>query len=107
MKLGLATSSWGAALQPLHNHSLTHYFRAIITHEDGLPRKPSPAIILECLKRMDVHAAHAVIVGDSPLDIRAGRRGGLLTIAVLGGIGSRAQLEAEKPIIEDVTQIPL
>lgn len=108
VKTGLATSSWGAALQPLHDHSLSHFFKAILSHDDGLPKKPSPAIILECLKRMDVHAAHAVTVGDSPLDIRAGRRGGLLTIAVLGGIGSRAQLEAEKPtaIIEDVTQMP-
>lgn len=108
MKLGLATSSWKAALQPLHDQSLTHFFQAILSCEDGLPGKPSPAILLECLKRMGVHPAHAVTVGDSPLDIRAGRGGGLLTFAVLSGIGSRAQLEAETPtaIIEDVTLIP-
>ncbi len=108
LKLGLATSSWKAALQPLHEHSLIHFFKAVLSREDGLPGKPSPAIILECLNRMEIDPFHAVTVGDSPLDIRAGRSGGMLTIAVLSGIGNRAQLEAEKPtaMIEDVTQIP-
>jgi len=108
IKVGLATSSWLAAIQPLKNQSLIPYFDAILTHEDGLPRKPSPAIILECLRRLDVHPDHALTVGDSPLDIRAGKRGGLLTIGVLCGVGSRSQLEAEKPtaLIEQVAQIP-
>ena len=108
LKLGLATSSWKAALQPLHEHSMVHFFKAVLSREDGLPGKPSPAIILECLNRMEVDPSHAVAVGDSPLDIRAGRRGDLLTIAVLSGIGNRDQLEAEKPnaVVEDVTEIP-
>jgi phosphoglycolate phosphatase-like HAD superfamily hydrolase len=80
---------------------------AIITREDGFLLKPSPDAILECLRRMDVSADHAITVGDSPLDIRAGKTAGSLTIGVLSGIGSQAQLEAEAPtaIVKHVSQL--
>ena len=63
--------------------------------------------MLECLRRMNVHPHQAVTVGDSPLDIRAGKESGALTVGVLSGIGSHDKLEAEKPtfIIEGVPQI--
>lgn len=108
IKMGLVTASWERALRPLRDHSVSHYFEATITYEDGFPRKPSPAATLECLRRMDVYPEHALTIGDSPLDIRSGKESGALTVGVLSGIGSRAKLEAEKPtaIIADVTEIP-
>jgi phosphoglycolate phosphatase-like HAD superfamily hydrolase len=41
------------------------------------------------------------------LDIRAGKAAGTLTIGVLSGIGTQAQLEAEAPtaIIKDISQL--
>jgi HAD superfamily hydrolase (TIGR01509 family) len=107
LRLGLVTSSSPAALRPLHVLSLTPYFQTMITREDGLPQKPDPAGILECTRRMAVKPQHTLTVGDSPLDIRAGKKAGTLTAGVLGGIASRTQLEAEGPnaIIEKVTGI--
>jgi HAD superfamily hydrolase (TIGR01509 family) len=104
IKLGLVTASWALTLQPLHDHSLTHYFKAIITSDDGYPPKPAPEGTLECLKRMGVSPSHALTIGDSPLDIRAGKAAGTLTIGVLSGIANRTQLEAEGPtaIIEGI-----
>lgn len=107
LELGLVTDSWRAALAPLDSRSMTEYFRAIVTCDDGFPRKPLPASIQECLRRMDVHANNALTVGDSVLDIRAGHAAGTLTVGVLCGIASREQMESARPsaVVNDVTDI--
>jgi len=107
IRLGAHTSSWAVALRPLQNAGLGQYFVTTMSHEDGFPPKPAPEGIMECLRRMEVTPDHAIVVGDSPLDIRAGKAAGALTIGVLTGIGNRSQLEAESPaiIIKEVTEI--
>jgi HAD superfamily hydrolase (TIGR01509 family) len=107
IRLGAATSSWFSAVQPLYDHALAHYFGAFVTREDGFPLKPAPDSILECLRKMGGEAHGALTVGDTPLDIRAGKAAGTYTCAVLSGIGTREQLEAEYPtlILEGVGQI--
>ena len=107
VRLGALTSSRAVAVRPLYHHSLSHYFIVIMTREDGFPLKPAPDGILECLRRMNVHATHAIVIGDTPLDIRAGKAAGTLTIGVLSGIANQGQLEAEAPtaIIKDVSQL--
>ena len=107
LRMGVVTSSWGAAVLPLFDHSLAPYFETIITREDGFKLKPAPDGILECVRRLDVDPGRTITVGDTPLDIRAGKASGTWTIAVLSGIGTREQLEAENPtfIMETTTQI--
>jgi HAD superfamily hydrolase (TIGR01509 family) len=107
VKIGAVTSSWGSVLRPLYSHSLAHYLDVVITRDDGYPVKPAPDGILESLNRMEVDPGHALTIGDTLMDIRAGRAAGTLTIGVLSGIGSRAQLEAEGPtaVIENVAEL--
>ena len=107
VRLGALTSSRAVAVRPLYQHSLSHYFTVVMTREDGFPLKPAPDGILECLRRMSVQPTHAIIIGDTPLDIRAGKAAGTLTIGVLSGIGNQVQLEAEAPtaIVKDVSQL--
>ncbi|MEW6668948.1 MAG: HAD family hydrolase [Thermodesulfobacteriota bacterium] len=110
MGIGLAivTSSWKLALEPLARRDLLRNFQPIITREDKYGLKPSPEGMLECLRRMGISPEGGLTVGDSPLDLQAGRRAGVLTIGVLSGIGSRELLEAEGPtlILENVSQLP-
>ncbi len=107
IRLGAHTSSWAVALQPLQKAGLGQYFMTTMSHEDGFPPKPAPEGVLECLRRMEVDPGCAVLVGDSPLDIRAGKAAGVLTAGVLTGIGNRSQLETESPaiIIKELTEI--
>lgn len=109
VRLGALTSSRAVAIRPLSNHGLSHYFKVIMTREDGFPQKPAPDGILECLRRMKVAPNEAIVIGDTPLDIRAGKAAGTLTIGVLSGIGTRVQLEAEVPtaIVEHISQLLL
>jgi HAD superfamily hydrolase (TIGR01549 family) len=107
LTLGILTSLWKPALLPLERNGLVPYFAAVITREDGYTVKPAPDGMLACLKLMNVVPAQALAVGDSPLDIRAGKEAGALTIGVLSGIATREQLEAENPalIIDSVGKL--
>jgi HAD superfamily hydrolase (TIGR01509 family) len=107
VRIGLVTDSGEASLRPLLSYSLMRYFAATVTRDDGFPRKPEPGGILECLKRMEISPRNALMVGDSLLDIRAGKDAGTLTIGVLSGLASRRQFQAEEPtaLVEDVTQV--
>jgi HAD superfamily hydrolase (TIGR01509 family) len=107
VRIGIVTSSSRDALQPLHNHRLLDCFDATVTREDGLRIKPSGDGIVECLRRMQVRAGHAVMVGDSALDIRAGKEANTLTIGVLSGIGTLSQMEEAAPtaIVEGVKDL--
>ena len=99
LTLGILTSSWKPALLPLEKNGLIACFAAVISREDGYAAKPAPDGVLACLNLMNVDPAHALTVGDSPLDIRAGKEAGALTIGVLSGIATREQLEAEAPTL--------
>jgi HAD superfamily hydrolase (TIGR01509 family) len=107
VSIGGVTSSWTMALRPIDASGVRHFFKAIVTREDGFRPKPAPDGILECLRRMKVEPDKALAVGDSPLDIRAGKSAGLITVGVLSGIGNRVQLEGEGPaaILNDAVEI--
>lgn len=107
IRLGLVTDSFSSSLEPLRSAGLIQYFGATVTRDDGYPRKPEPEGLLECLSRMGVAAAHAVIVGDTLMDITAGQRAGTLTIGVLGGLASREQFETVNPtaLVDDLAGV--
>lgn len=52
-------------------------FSGFITHEDGYPRKPAPEMVQGCLARYGLTAAECVMIGDRPLDTRAGQAAGV------------------------------
>ena len=53
-------------------------FEELVTSDDGLPRKPAPDSCLYLLNRHRIDPATAVMIGDRPLDIRAGKAAGML-----------------------------
>lgn len=109
VKMAVVTASSRESLGPLFRDGLDRYFDVLIsTWSDGLPRKPAPDSVLVALERMKVRPAEAVVVGDTPADVVAGRRAGALAVAVLSGVASREALERENPtvILDSVDQIP-
>jgi HAD superfamily hydrolase (TIGR01509 family) len=103
-RLGIATSS-GRALPYLDRWGVRHLFDAIVGREDVSKRKPDPESIARCVNELGVAPADAVYVGDSPVDIEAGRAAGVHTIGVLTGTSSREVLAAVSPdyILESAT----
>ncbi len=59
--------------------------------------KPDPGMLLAALDDLGHEPGDALMIGDSPSDIEAGRRAGSATIAVLWGYRDRHQLAAANP----------
>jgi phosphoglycolate phosphatase-like HAD superfamily hydrolase len=72
-------------------------FKAIVTAEDTVDRKPHPAPILLGLQRAGARPEDAVYVGDGPQDIIAARAAGLEVVAVTYGFYDRSVLSAHAP----------
>jgi phosphoglycolate phosphatase len=69
--------------------------------------KPHPEHLELALERLQVSAQQAVMVGDGPIDITAGKAVGLKTIAVLTGGNRRDALLASQPdlILDSVADL--
>lgn len=59
-----------------------------IGEQPGIPRKPSPEMVLAALKQLGVSASEAVYVGDSDVDLQTAANAGLPCISVLWGFRS-------------------
>jgi len=96
MRLGVATSS-GRALPFLDRWGVRHLFDGIVGREDVEIRKPHPEPVLKCLGQLKLDPHEAVYIGDSPIDIRAGKAAGSYTIGVLTGTSPHEVLHLESP----------
>ena len=72
---------------------------------DGFPTKPDPTLLHRLMGEMRATTADTLFVGDSSVDIRTAKNGGLVGCGVLWGFRTRAELEAEgADHIVDTTQ---
>jgi HAD superfamily hydrolase (TIGR01509 family) len=76
----------------LRRLALTPFFRHIQGGIPGLRLKPAPDPILAALAALHCTPAHALVVGDTPADILAGKGAGTTTCAVTYGFGMREAL---------------
>ena len=98
MKMAIVTSRHReSTLRAIDICGLTDRFAEIVSPEDVSSPKPHPEPVLTALDRLEVAAAEAIFVGDSPHDMAAGREAGTATAAALWGPFARSVLEAERP----------
>lgn len=83
-------------------------FKTIITSLDVARPTPSPDALLKAAEELRVPIDSCVVVSDSGVDIQAGKRAGVKTVAVLSGLFSEEELRKENPdlIIENVRLLP-
>jgi HAD superfamily hydrolase (TIGR01509 family) len=105
--LAIATSS-GRDVPFLERWGIRGWFAAIVGREDVERRKPAPDVLLQCLARIRHVAEDAIYVGDSPIDIVAGKAAGMRTVGVLSGASPQAVLAAERPdaILSGIADLP-
>jgi phosphoglycolate phosphatase-like HAD superfamily hydrolase len=88
----------------LNQFELKTKFKAVATSQTCRRTKPFPDPILWAADRMGVPPGNCLMVGDTVVDIRAGRAAGAQTAGVLCGFGTRRELErAGADIIFDST----
>jgi phosphoglycolate phosphatase-like HAD superfamily hydrolase len=77
----------------LDQFELTRYFQEIVTAITAEHTKPFPDPILYAAEKMGVSPDACLMIGDTTVDIRAGKAAGGQTVGVLCGFGERAELE--------------
>lgn len=80
-------------------------FRAIVGVDTVRRPKPDPEGARVALARLGVSATRALFVGDTIMDVLAGKGAGMRTLAVLNGHGDPSELEAAQPdaLLPDLT----
>ena len=81
----------------------------IILGGDSIPqRKPDPAPLYAAMARCRAPVDHTAMVGDSPVDVQAGRAAGVITCGISGGFRGRGELEAAgcDLLIENFSELP-
>jgi len=75
---------------------LTDAIDGLVCADDGVPVKPAPDMVLRLCADLGVAPLRTAVVGDSPADMRMARSAGAaLAVAVLTGVGTRADLGTE------------
>ena len=95
------------AEQVVEGLGLARFVQAVVGPERAGCRKPEATFVEETLRLLGRSAKDAVMLGDSPTDIEAGRRAGTATIAVLWGYRNREQLATSRPdaMVESVAEL--
>src|SRR5512138_2926854 len=76
----------------LDNGNLTGYFSVILTALSARHTKPYPDPILLAAKMMGVRPEECLMIGDTTVDIRAGKAAGAQSVGVLCGFGEEPEL---------------
>ena len=77
----------------LKQFGLVKYFDAVITGLSAEHTKPYPDPVLLAAQKMNVPAENCLMIGDTTVDIRAGKSAGAQTVGVLCGFGEEPELK--------------
>ena len=81
----------------LEGLGVASFFSDIIGGDSEYPKKPDPAALVAVMGQAGITVHEVLFIGDSPVDIEAGRRAGVLTIAVAHGLSDERELQAASP----------
>lgn len=91
----------------LEQYDLVKYFDVVITGLSAPHTKPYPDPILLAAQKMNVAPEDCLMIGDTTVDIRAGKSAGAQTVGVLCGFGEEPELRqmGADEIIKDTTKL--
>lgn len=100
----------GFTVKILEGLGLSGFFEEVLGYDSVEQKKPHPEGILRVLASSGIEPSRAVMVGDSPYDILAGRAAGVATVGAAYGFKPLEELTASGPdhLIDDIRElIPL
>lgn len=81
----------------LTNTGLMNYFQLILADNGKNKLKPNPDLIYQIIDETGVENECTIIVGDSEVDIQAGKNAGIITCAVSFGYGNNNTIIEHNP----------
>lgn len=109
LRMGVVSNRQGNAARLLKHCHLLHHMELVIGAEDVPLGKPSPRGIYEALEYFGSEPHQTVIVGDTVVDVQAGKSIGAWTVAI-DGSECREELEKAHPdfLLNNISElIPL
>ncbi|MBA4393664.1 MAG: hypothetical protein C0407_08945 [Desulfobacca sp.] len=101
LKIGIVTSTprkhIDHKMSILEKMGVAGLINVVITADDAPQKKPAPDPLIQCAKWLEAPVSECVYIGDTCLDIQAGKSAGMRTIAVLSGFDREEALAAEHP----------
>jgi HAD superfamily hydrolase (TIGR01509 family) len=82
-------------------------FTAIVTRDDVRRLKPHAEPVQRAAEELELSPEQCIVIGDTSMDIRAGKRAGALTVGVLSGFGEAHWLKQHDPDLIVGTAIEL
>jgi HAD superfamily hydrolase (TIGR01509 family) len=96
--LAIVTSSMTEVVVPfLKAKNLHPYLNCVLGRTEVARLKPAPDPLLKCMEILNVEPCETIYVGDSVVDIQAGKAAGVWTVGVLTGTSDLNRLKAEAP----------
>lgn len=79
----------------------------VVSDDDVETGKPSPDGLLTACEKLGVSPGQCALIGDTPFDVEAGRRGGIVTIGVASGAHSAESLRRHgaRAVYSDVGEL--
>jgi len=96
-KAVLTNKDRGLTLQILEGLGIRDYFGCIEGGDDPNGRKPSPAGLAKIARFFTTVPEKGVMIGDSPIDIEAGRAAGMRTCGILDGFTRPEHVREARP----------
>jgi HAD superfamily hydrolase (TIGR01549 family) len=94
-KIGVVTlKSTPVAMEVLKGLNLSNYIDAVEGDDDVSELKPSPSHVIRLCRKLDIEPHECLVIGDTTMDITAGRNAKCKTIGVLWGAMSLDELES-------------
>ena len=85
---------------------IMHYLNYVVTIEDVVKPKPSPEGIHKALTYFEMKPEEAIMVGDSDVDVFAGKNAGVKTIGVTYGFNGEKMAETNPDnVIDDIKEV--
>lgn len=73
--------------------NIRHYFEIVVTSQTCQHTKPFPDPVLFAAQELGLQTKNCLMIGDTIVDVRAGRAAGAQTAAVLCGFGTQRELQ--------------
>lgn len=107
-RLAIATSRNKVSLtEIMKRQGVYDYFELLVSASDGYEPKPSPAMVMGILERMDIAENETMVIGDTTFDLEMGNNANCWTCAVTYGNHTRERLLTAQPnfIVDSFSEI--
>ncbi|MBE0426015.1 MAG: HAD-IA family hydrolase [Nitrospirae bacterium] len=89
----------------LEELNLSKYFELVIGSDTAPKRKPSPVPVIYVVSKLGISPQESMMIGDSNYDIEAGKKAGVITVAVTYGYKEKEYLKDADYMIDEFNNL--